>query len=67
MSGESFQEDALLAHIHATVPGAAHVLVGPGDDMALIRVGGGELLAAKDLLVEGRHFVPSASMSQIGR
>ena len=65
--GESFQEDVLLAHIHDTVPGAAHVLVGPGDDMALIRVGGGELLAAKDLLVEGRHFLPSASMAQIGR
>ena len=56
-SGESFQEDVLLAHIHDTVPGATHVLVGPGDDMALIRVGGGELLAAKDLLVEGRHFL----------
>ncbi len=67
MSENQFAEDALLAHIHASVPGAAHVLVGPGDDMAVIKVHGGHLLAAKDVLVEGRHFLASASMAQIGR
>ena len=64
---DSFAEDALLAHIHTTVAGAEHVVVGPGDDMAVIKVNGGELLAAKDLLVEGRHFLGTASMAQIGR
>ena len=67
MSENQFAEDVLLAHIHASVPGAAHVLVGPGDDMAVIKVRGGHLLAAKDVLVEGRHFLASASMAQIGR
>ena len=67
MSENHFAEDALLAHIHASVPGAAHVLVGPGDDMAVIKVRGDHLLAAKDVLVEGRHFLASASMAQIGR
>ncbi len=64
---DSFAEDALLAHIHTTVAGAENVVVGPGDDMAVIKVNGGELLAAKDLLVEGRHFLGTASMAQIGR
>jgi thiamine-monophosphate kinase len=63
----SFAEDALLAHIRTTVAGAEHVLVGPGDDMAMIRVGNQQLLAAKDFLVEGRHFLSTASMAQIGR
>lgn len=63
----SFAEEALLAHIYSTVAGAQHVAVGPGDDMAVIKVHGGQFLAAKDLLVEGRHFLPTASMAQIGR
>ena len=63
----SFAEDALLAHIYSTVTGAEHVLVGPGDDMAMIGVGNQQLLAAKDFLVEGRHFLSTASMAQIGR
>ncbi len=32
------------------------VLVGPGDDAALVRVGGGEVLVSTDVAVEGRHF-----------
>ena len=64
---KTFAEDALLAHIYSTVTGAEHVLVGPGDDMAMISVGNQQLLAAKDFLVEGRHFLPTASMAQIGR
>ena len=67
MSENQFAEDALLAHIYSTVTGAEHVLVGPGDDMAMIRVGNHQLLAAKDFLVEGRHFLSTASMAQIGR
>ena len=32
------------------------VLVGPGDDAALVAVGGGEVLVCTDVAVEGRHF-----------
>lgn len=32
------------------------VLLGPGDDAALVRVGGGEVLVSTDVAVEGRHF-----------
>ena len=33
-----------------------HVLVGPGDDAALLRVKQGHVVVSTDLLVEGRHF-----------
>ena len=32
------------------------VLLGPGDDAALVRVGGGEVLVSTDVAVEDRHF-----------
>lgn len=32
------------------------VLVGPGDDAAVVRIGGGEVLVSTDVAVEGRHF-----------
>lgn len=42
------------------VPGASagsgEVLVGPGDDAALLAVRGGAVLATTDVVVEGRHF-----------
>ncbi|MCE9618974.1 MAG: thiamine-phosphate kinase [Planctomycetes bacterium] len=65
--GDRFVEEDLLAHIRSTVAGGSHVTIGPGDDMALIQVPGGEVLAATDLLVEGRHFLNSATPAQIGR
>lgn len=33
-----------------------HVLVGPGDDAALLRVKQGHVVVSTDLMVEGRHF-----------
>ncbi|MBA3277950.1 MAG: thiamine-phosphate kinase [Geodermatophilaceae bacterium] len=37
--------------------GLAHTtVVGPGDDAAVLNLGGGLLVASTDLLVEGRHF-----------
>jgi len=35
---------------------SAGVLVGPGDDMAVLRVGGGRLLVATDQVLDGVHF-----------
>lgn len=35
---------------------AASAVVGPGDDAAVLALGGGLLVASTDLLVEGRHF-----------
>jgi thiamine-monophosphate kinase len=35
---------------------ADHVLVGPGDDAAVLRVKTGHVVVSTDLMVEGRHF-----------
>lgn len=56
-------EADLLAHIQersADLAAAfAHVLVGPGDDGAVVRSASGEALLLKvDQVVEGRHFAP---------
>ncbi|MDI6910393.1 thiamine-phosphate kinase [Nocardioides sp.] len=61
----SFPPDATLADagefglIRALVdlfPQGEHVLVGPGDDAAVLRVRTGHVVVSTDLMVEGRHF-----------
>ncbi|HET9672079.1 MAG TPA: thiamine-phosphate kinase [Actinomycetota bacterium] len=50
-------EDALIAAIRRVVSGdAPEVLVGPGDDAAVVARGGGDLVLTTDALVEGVHF-----------
>ncbi len=53
--GEFGLIDAVTARL-ATEPAASDVLIGVGDDAALVRVGGGRVLVSTDLAVEGRHF-----------
>jgi thiamine-monophosphate kinase len=62
-------ENALLRHIYDrnAQRDEPRVLVGPGDDCALLRTGNATLVAV-DQLVEGRHYDPaSASLEQIAR
>lgn len=66
------RESELHEHIFATsadLPRAfPHVLLGPGDDCALVRTGsGGQLLLKVDQLVEGRHFTPETPVDLIAR
>jgi thiamine-monophosphate kinase len=50
-------EDQLLAAIHRVLSGAGpEVVVGPGDDAAVVRPGSGELVLTTDAMVEGVHF-----------
>jgi len=49
-------EFALIAELAALFPQGEHVLVGPGDDAAVLRVRTGHVVVSTDLLVEGRHF-----------
>jgi len=49
-------EFGLISAIGARLPKGAHVLVGPGDDAAVLRVPGGRVVVTTDLLVENRHF-----------
>jgi thiamine-monophosphate kinase len=49
-------EFGLIALVTARLPQGPEVLLGPGDDAAVIRAGDGRVVATTDLLVEGRHF-----------
>jgi thiamine-monophosphate kinase len=50
-------EDQLLTAIQRILSGAGpDVIVGPGDDAAVVRSGAGELVLTTDSMVEGVHF-----------
>jgi len=49
-------EFGLVAAVIARLPQGPAVLLGPGDDAAVIRAADGRVVATTDLLVEGRHF-----------
>jgi thiamine-monophosphate kinase len=50
-------EDQLLVAIHRVLSGAGpEVIVGPGDDAAVVSPGSGELVLTTDAMVEGVHF-----------
>jgi thiamine-monophosphate kinase len=49
-------EFGLIAAVTARLPTSPSVLVGPGDDAALLAVPDGRVIATTDLLVEGVHF-----------
>ena len=49
-------EVALIEAVTARLASTARVLVGPGDDAAVIAADDGRVVATTDVLVEGRHF-----------
>lgn len=49
-------EFGLIAELVALFPSDERVLVGPGDDAAVLRVKHGHVVVSTDLMVEGRHF-----------
>lgn len=49
-------EFGLIASVTARLPQGPAVLLGPGDDAAVVRAPDGRVVATTDLLVEGRHF-----------
>jgi thiamine-monophosphate kinase len=56
---------ARSADLGATFPG---IVIGPGDDCAVVRTSGGEELLLKvDQVVEGRHFTPETPVDLIAR
>jgi thiamine-monophosphate kinase len=60
-------EFGLIAGLVARFPQGEQVLVGPGDDAALLRIKQGHVVVSTDLLVEGRHFrLDWASATDIG-
>jgi thiamine-monophosphate kinase len=63
MSGE----DRFVRHLLAELPRSGRVVVGPGDDAAIVRVEAGLWVATTDLLVEGVDFLPGESPEAVGR
>jgi len=50
-------EDELLSTIFPLLPGGPGVLIGPGDDTALLCTPGGSVLATTDAMVRGRDWL----------
>ena len=50
-------EDGLLSVIFPLLPGGPGVLIGPGDDTALLRASSGSVLATTDAMVRGRDWL----------
>ena len=49
-------EFGLIAELTPLFAQGEHVLVGPGDDAAVLRVRQGHVVVSTDLLIEGQHF-----------
>ncbi|MEO3808573.1 thiamine-phosphate kinase [Sphaerisporangium sp. B11E5] len=49
-------EFGIIARIVGRLPQSPAVLLGPGDDAAVLAVPGGRVVVTTDLLLEGRHF-----------
>lgn len=61
-------EFELIDWIRQRTPAAARVLVGPGDDTAVLAPSGARLLVTTDMLLEGSHFVLSeVAPERVGR
>src|SRR4051794_34370035 len=49
-------EFGLIAELTKVFSQGEHVMVGPGDDAAVLRIRQGHVVVSTDLLIEGRHF-----------
>ena len=60
-------ETELIQKLTAGLPSDPSVLTGPGDDCAVIELGGQKLLFKTDAIVEGIHFTNGTPPKKIGR
>ncbi|XAL99991.1 thiamine-phosphate kinase [Phycisphaeraceae bacterium D3-23] len=63
---KEFELIAAIVASNAKLP--SHVVVPPGDDMAVLRIGGAEVLIAVDQVIAGVHYDPAnTSLEKVGR
>ena len=60
-------EDAFVDAVRTLAPEGASLVLGPGDDAALIEREAGPLAATADMLVEGVDFLPDEEPERLGR
>ena len=60
-------EDRFVEALGALLPGEPPVLLGPGDDAAVVLREAGPLAATTDMLVEGVDFLPGEDPERLGR
>ncbi|WP_411846168.1 thiamine-phosphate kinase [Roseibacillus persicicus] len=64
---ESLGEEEVVRRLVAGLPMGKNVLVGAGDDCAVVDVGGDDLLLLKtDAVVAGVHFLPETEPERVG-
>ena len=64
---QNLGEEEVVRRLVAGLPQGAKVLVGPGDDCAVVDGGGEELLLLKtDAVVAGVHFLPETDSERVG-
>lgn len=65
---ESILLSLIESHSRGLALAGAELLVGPGDDAAVVRTAGGErLVLTVDQLVEGRHSAPGTALELVAR
>ena len=60
-------EDRFVEAVRAMLPAGGPVVLGPGDDAAILEREGGLLAVTTDMLVEGVDFLPEETPEAIGR
>lgn len=60
-------EDLFVERVRALAPGSKQLVIGIGDDAAVLAGTEGPLLATTDLLVEGVDFLPGEEPERLGR
>ncbi|XOV74135.1 MAG: hypothetical protein ACFHWZ_11160 [Phycisphaerales bacterium] len=60
------RETSFLRHVYANATSSDHVVVGPGDDCAVLDTGGPDLLLiTTDQLIAGRHYDPKTTSPEL--
>ena len=59
-------EDGLIAELCRSLSSSDRVLVGPGDDCAVVEVGEKLILLKTDAVVEGVHYLPDEDSKRVG-